>query len=172
VKIIFYLGLNMSLYGYGFEGMGYRYPRRARKAVIADPKAWARAAIYNKGVVEENPWVTHLRNTGVYDKIRELLESARATYVPKNPEKRKQNLIRQLRNLEDEYRAISGDYPDLKAAYKYKAMPYDAAREAVMKQIAKKANQIMRETGEKTEVIPYLEAIELIPPSKKKRINI
>jgi hypothetical protein len=47
----------MSVYGYGNVGMGYRYPRRARKAVIANPEAWARAVIYNKGVVAENPWV-------------------------------------------------------------------------------------------------------------------
>jgi hypothetical protein len=62
VKIIFYIGLNMSVYGYGnVYGMGYRYPRRARKAVIAEPEKWARAAIYNRGVVAENPWVRHLK---------------------------------------------------------------------------------------------------------------
>jgi hypothetical protein len=102
----------MSIYGYGnVYGLGYRYPRRARKAVIDNSEAWARAAIYNKGVVAEKPWVQHLRKTGVYDKISELLQEAKATYVPKNPEKRRQNLIRELRNFEDEYLALSGDYP-------------------------------------------------------------
>jgi hypothetical protein len=71
----------MSVYGYGNLGMGYRYPRRAPKAVIADSEAWARAAIYNKGVVAENPWVIHLRKSGVYDQIRDLLQEARKTYV-------------------------------------------------------------------------------------------
>jgi hypothetical protein len=28
----------MSVYGYGNVGSGYRYPRRARKAVIAEPE--------------------------------------------------------------------------------------------------------------------------------------
>jgi hypothetical protein len=46
----------MIVYGYRFEGSGYRYPRRQRKAVIANPEAWARAAIYNKGAVADNPW--------------------------------------------------------------------------------------------------------------------
>jgi hypothetical protein len=88
VKIIFYLGLNMSVYGYGTEyGMGYRYPKRARKAVIADPEAWVRAAIYNKGVVAENPWVANLRKNKVYDKIRAILQEAKELYVPKDPEK-------------------------------------------------------------------------------------
>jgi hypothetical protein len=159
----------MSVYGYGFEGLGYRYPRRARKAVIANPEAWARAAIYNKGVVAENPWVTHLRKNGVYDKIRELLESARATYVLKNPEKRRQNLIRQLKSLEDEYIAVSGDYSKLKEGYKYMALTYDDVRKAVLDQLAKRGNVIMRKTGEKSTILSYLEEIELVPMPKKKK---
>jgi hypothetical protein len=117
----------MSVYGYG-----YRYPKRARKAVIANPEAWARAAIYNKGVVAENPWVQHLRQKGVYDQIRAILQEAKKDYVPKNPEKRKANLMRELNNLQDEYLAIAGDYPRLKEHYPYKAVSYDAAKKALL----------------------------------------
>jgi hypothetical protein len=70
----------MSVYGYGTEyGMGYRYPRRARKAVIADPEAWTRAAIYNNGVVAENPWVQYLKKKGVYDQIKRYYREQRKT---------------------------------------------------------------------------------------------
>jgi hypothetical protein len=132
----------MSLYGYG-----YRYPRRARKAVIADPVKWARAAIYNKGVVEENPWVQHLKQKGVYDKIRALLQEARKDYVPKNPEKRRESLMRQLENLQDEYKVLAVDYPLLRQNYKYTTLSYDAARDAVMKKLSNRINAIAKELG-------------------------
>jgi hypothetical protein len=147
VKIIFYIGLNMSVYGYGNVGMGYRYPRRARKAVIADPMKWARAAIYNKGVVEENPWVQHLKKKGVYDKIRALLQEAKKDYVPKNPEKRRESLMRQMENLQDEYNVIAADYPILRQGYKYTAMPYDLARQAVLDKLDKRIKAIAKELG-------------------------
>jgi hypothetical protein len=142
VKNILYLCLNMSLYGYG-----YRYPRRARKAVIADPEKWARAAIYNKGVVAENPWVQHLRKKGVYDEISRLLQEAKKDYVPKNPEKRKIALNRELQNLQDEYLAIAADYPKLKEQYPYKTMTYDAAKKAYLDKLINRANTIANELG-------------------------
>jgi hypothetical protein len=140
----------MSVYGYDDLGMGYRYPRRARKAVIADPEKWARAAIYNKGVVEENPWVQHLKQKGVYDQIRAILQEAKKDYVPKNPEKKKTNLMRELNNLQDEYYAISGDYPKLKEQYPYKAVSYDAAKKALLDKLISRANAIANELGVKS----------------------
>jgi hypothetical protein len=137
----------MSLYGYGFEGMGYRYPRRARKAVIADPEKWARAAIYNKGVVAENSWVQHLKQKGVYDQIRTILQEAKKDYVPKNPEKRKVALNRELQNIQDEYLAIAADYPKLKEQYPYKAISYDAAKKALLDKLIARANAIANELG-------------------------
>jgi hypothetical protein len=137
----------MSLYGYGFEGMGYRYPKRARKAVIADPEKWARAAIYNKGVVAENPWVQHLKQKGVYDQISALLREAKKDYVPKNPEKRKIALNRELQNIQDEYLAIAADYPKLKEQYPYKAISYDAAKKALLDKLITRANAIANELG-------------------------
>jgi hypothetical protein len=145
----------MSIYGYGFEGEGYRYPRRARKAVIADPKAWARAAIYNKGVVAANPWVQHLRRKGVYKQIREILREAAKDYHPKDPEKRKTNLERALAKLEDEYVTISKDYPKLREGYKYnKTLPYDAARKRIFDQLRKRATYIMAVTGKQSNIPP------------------
>jgi hypothetical protein len=85
----------MSVYGYGFEGMGYRYPRLRRRVSVEtyigdekDKEAWAKAAIFNKAIADENPWIKHLRDTGTYKKIRQALLEAKATYVPKDPEKR------------------------------------------------------------------------------------
>jgi hypothetical protein len=146
----------MSVYGYGNVGMGYRYPRCERKAVIVNPEAWARAAIYNKGVVAENPWVQHLRQKGVYDQIRAILQEAKKDYVPKNPEKRRESLARELKNLEDEYIAISRDYPNLRAGYKYKTLNCDQARDRALDQIISRANAISKETGIKSEIIPKI----------------
>jgi hypothetical protein len=140
----------MCIYGYGNEGMGYRYPRRARKAVIADPEKWARAAIYNKGVVAENPWVAHLKKKGVYDQIRAILQEAKKDYVPRNPEKRKANLMRELDNIQDEYLAIAADYPKLKERYPYKAVSYDAAKKALLDKLVARANAIANELGVKS----------------------
>jgi hypothetical protein len=128
-------------------GEGYRYPKRARKAVIADPEKWARAAIYNKGVVAENPWVQHLKQKGVYDQISALLREAKKDYVPKNPEKRKIALNRELQNLQDEYLAIAADYPKLKEQYPYKAISYDAAKKALLDKLITRANAIANELG-------------------------
>jgi hypothetical protein len=164
VKIIFYLGLNMNVYGYGFEGMGYRYPRRAQKAVIAEPLKWARAAIYNKGVVEENPWVQHLKKKGVYDQIRAILQEAKKDYVPKNPEKRRMSLMREMENLQDEYAALAIDHPGLRENYKYKTMSYDDARHAVLNKLIKRMNAISAEIG----LPPFTPKKEtLVPPPPK-----
>jgi hypothetical protein len=88
VKNILYICLNMSIYGYGeLYGSGYRFPRRRRevKTSLDDKgkKKYALAAIYNIGAARVNPWIAHLRKEKVYDKIRELLNEARKTYVPR-----------------------------------------------------------------------------------------
>jgi hypothetical protein len=70
----------MSVYGYGNVGMGYRYPRRARRAYIAYPKAWTRAAVFNAAIAKTNHWVNFLRDRGYYGKISDLLQAARDEY--------------------------------------------------------------------------------------------
>jgi hypothetical protein len=136
----------MSVYGYEDVGMGYRYSRRARKAVIANPEAWARAAIYNKGVMNENPWVKHVKQKGVYQQISALLQEARKDYILLDPEKRKKILMRELENLRDEYVAIDENYPELKQEYKYK-LRYDEAKKATLDRLMRRANAIANELG-------------------------
>jgi hypothetical protein len=68
----------------------------------------------------------------VYDQIRAILQEAKKDYVPKNPKKRKANLMRELYNIQDEYLAIAADYPKLKEQYPYKALSYDAAKKALL----------------------------------------
>jgi hypothetical protein len=63
----------MSVYGYGYEGAGYRYPRRARRAYIADPKGWTRVTVFNAAVAKTNPWVNFLREKGYYKDISKIL---------------------------------------------------------------------------------------------------
>jgi hypothetical protein len=142
VKIIFFLGLNMSIYGYGMYGTGYRYPRRKRevKTKIDEPKLWARAAIVNKGMADENPWIQHLRSTGAYKEIRNALLKAKATYVPKNPEKRKTAMQRRKDHLAQELEVLDKDYPELKESYTYTKTPYDLARAKVMDKLVREAN--------------------------------
>jgi hypothetical protein len=88
-----------------------------------------------------------LKQKGVYDQISALLREAKKDYVPKNPEKRKANLMRELNNLQDEYLAIAADYPKLKEHYPYKAVSYDAAKKAVMDKLIARANAIANEIG-------------------------
>jgi hypothetical protein len=154
----------MSVYGYGNIGMGYRYPKRARRVFIAEPEKWVRAAIYNKGVVADNPWVQHLKTNHVYDKIRALLQEAKKDYVPKDPEKRKASLMREMENLRDEYATVAADYPALRQNYKYKAISYDAARQAVMDKLMNRISAISAELG----LPPFQSKKEpLIPPPQE-----
>jgi hypothetical protein len=88
-----------------------------------------------------------LKQKGVYDQIRAILQEAKKDYVPKNPEKRKANLMRELNNLQDEYLAIAADYPKLKEQYPYKAVSYDAAKRAVLDKLISRANAIANELG-------------------------
>jgi hypothetical protein len=127
VKIIFYLCLNMSLYGYGeLYGSGYRYPRRPRKAYIGkdQEKLWTRAAVFNTAIANKNPWVEYLRTHGVYDKIREELQKARAGYYKDRPYKTSSDVQRKISQLEkqldtlrEEYGVIEKTAPDLSDVY-------------------------------------------------------
>jgi hypothetical protein len=69
-----------TMYGYG-----YRYPRVPKKveALYADPKyrfKWVRAAIGNRAIAAKSPWVAHLKEAGVYEKIRDLLRKEAINY--------------------------------------------------------------------------------------------
>jgi hypothetical protein len=76
----------MAMYGYG-----YRYPRVARIADYTNPEyryRWARAAIMNKGIAENSPWIAFLRQRGalkeIEDRLRQLGEEYRALYDVKS----------------------------------------------------------------------------------------
>jgi hypothetical protein len=96
--------LNMNVYGYGnMIGGSYGYPRREIKSgMVAQPRKWAKAAIFIRGIAAGNPWIKHLRDTKAYDAIKNILQEARKTYVPKDSERRRINLTRELANLEKE----------------------------------------------------------------------
>jgi hypothetical protein len=95
-----------GLEGYGMYGQGYRYPRRRRKLTVETyypEKVYPdviRAATFNRALAMENPWLKHLRASGFYDEVRKLLQKARATYKPKDPEKRARVLSRELTKLQ------------------------------------------------------------------------
>jgi hypothetical protein len=128
VKIIFYIALNMSVYGYGtMYGEGYRYPRRARKAYIGADNAekWTKAAVFNTAVARANPWVKFLRENGYYKQISNILQDARLEYYKKpenlgtvNDINRKLTLLeRQLESLGEEQDVIQKNYKGLASAY-------------------------------------------------------
>jgi hypothetical protein len=52
----------MSVYGYGnMLGGAYAYPRREIKSgMVAQPRKWAKAAIFNRAIAAENLWIKHL----------------------------------------------------------------------------------------------------------------
>jgi hypothetical protein len=66
-------------------GYGYRYPRVPRRveALYADPEyrfRWTRAAIGNRAVAAKSPWIAHLKQSGVFDTIRDLLRKEAVNY--------------------------------------------------------------------------------------------
>jgi hypothetical protein len=100
-----------SMYGYGLEGygmygQGYRYPRRRRKLTVEtfySPEAKPdiiRAAVFNRAIARNNPWIEHLPESKFYEKVRNLLQEAKATYKPKDPAKRSKLLDRELTKLQ------------------------------------------------------------------------
>jgi hypothetical protein len=72
---------------------------RSQKFFHIQPKL-IRAAVFNRAIAKENPWIKHLRETGAYDRIREELRKAALTYKTKDPEKRKKSLDREITKLE------------------------------------------------------------------------
>jgi hypothetical protein len=124
----------MSIYGYG-----YRYPRRKRKVSVEtyigdkeDQQAWAKAAVFNKAIAEQNPWVQHLRKTKTYD--------------PVNPEKRKKALARRMTHIGQEVEVIDKDYPDLQKDYTY-TIPYNDAKQKAVNKLVKEANMLHLQNG-------------------------
>jgi hypothetical protein len=66
-------------------GYGYRYPRVPRKveALYANPKyraKWVRAAIGNRAVAAKSPWIQHLKQSGVFETISNLLRTEALKY--------------------------------------------------------------------------------------------
>jgi chromosome segregation ATPase len=141
----------MSVYGYGTEyGMGYRYPRRPRKAYIGKDqvKLWTKAAVFNTAIANTNPWVKFLREHGYYKKISDALQEARTEYYKnlenlRNPDKNIALLERQLETLKEEQDAISKNYPDIADQYKYaEKLPYQNAVNETIKKLERQMNII------------------------------
>jgi hypothetical protein len=156
----------MSIYGYGTEydteyGTGYRYPKRRRqvKTKLEEPEKFARAAIYNVGAARVNPWIQHLRNTKTFEKIRKALIEARQSYVPKpkDPERTRKALERELKILEEEYNAVHGNYPKLVDPYNTKygsTISYENARLAAEAKLRRRATYLSKLLGKPTSVPP------------------
>jgi hypothetical protein len=95
-----------GLEGYGMYGQGYRYPKRRRELTVKtyyDLKVQPdviRAAVFNRALAKKNPWIEHLEKSHFYEKVRDLLQQARATYKPKYPAKRAKTLDRELTKLQ------------------------------------------------------------------------
>jgi hypothetical protein len=158
------------MYGYGFEGSGYRYPKRRRKVSVEtyigdekDQEAWAKAAIYNKAIANQNPWIKHLRESGTYDKIRKALLDARLTYNPTNVESRKKSLQRRMTHIGQEVQVIGKEYPDLMKDYEYD-LPYNEAKNKAIAKLIREANMLKLNYGiELPKGIPQLSLEELFP---------
>jgi hypothetical protein len=174
VKNILYLSLNMSMYGYGYDdelyGTGYRYPRRKREVKTKfDDKGlekYARASIYNIGAARVNLWIAHLRKEKVYDKIRQAIQDAKKTYVPKpkDPERAKKARERELEMLEEEYGALRRDLSGLAPTYTSKygtALAFENARLAAEAKIRRRATKLMRQTGKVSNIIPPISKAEI-----------
>jgi uncharacterized small protein (DUF1192 family) len=104
-----------GLEGYGMYGQGYRYPRRRREVTVStfyplevQPNL-IRAAVFNRAIAKKNDWIEHLRNSGFYDKVRDFLQAAKATYKPKDPTKRQKVLNRELTRLKAELNVLQNE---------------------------------------------------------------
>jgi hypothetical protein len=130
-----------NMYGYGLEGYGYRYPRRRRELTVktfyppeVQPKV-IKAATFNRALAKKNDWIQHLRTSGFYDKVRDLLQVAKATYKPKDPTKRKNVLERELTKLQaqlnilEQERNVRSLEPEYKKTFgeRFKDYTYDLA---------------------------------------------
>jgi hypothetical protein len=130
-----------NMYGYGLEGYGYRYPRRRRELTVktyyppeVQPKV-IQAAVFNRALAKKNDWIEHLRTSGFYDKVRDLLQAAKATYKPKDPAKRKNVLDRELTKLQaqlnilEQERVARSLEPEYKQTFgeRFKDYTYDTA---------------------------------------------
>jgi hypothetical protein len=134
-----------NMYGYGLEGYGYRYPRRRRKLTVQtyypdelQPQL-IRAAVFNRAVARQNPWIKHLHDTGVYDQIRALLQNARKSYNIQNPEKRKKSVEQHLTKLEAQLQILKSKAQAQQLApefsRRYPQLQYDALIKEKMKQL-------------------------------------
>jgi hypothetical protein len=130
---------NIEMYGYGYDegqglygtglfGTGYRYPKVRRQVTVESlygspdyMEKWARAALMNKALAKQNPWIAHLKATGAFDQIRNVLQQARATYKPKDISKLAKTASRRAKklNILKNYLA-SGNIGAVQSAYEAK----------------------------------------------------
>jgi uncharacterized small protein (DUF1192 family) len=144
-----------NMCGYGLEGYGYRYPKRRRKLTVQtfySPEVQPdviRAATFNRSIAKKNPWIQHLEKSHFYDKVRKLLQKARANYKPKDPEKRAKVLARELTKLQAQLNILEKEKAakSLEIEYnkrygeKFKDLPYETV---LNDKIARLQNEIAR----------------------------
>jgi hypothetical protein len=148
-----------EMYGYGLEGYGYRYPRRRRQMTVSTyyypgelQDEYIKAAVFNKAIASENPWIKFLRQKGFYDEIRKKLRELRETYkneVKKGQvdEKRLKTLKRELMKLQAEKSILEGEQKAKKLAKSFSEkfkdrVSYDDILQAKIDQLKKEIERI------------------------------
>jgi peptidoglycan hydrolase CwlO-like protein len=105
--------------------------------------------VFNRAIAKKNPWIEHLEKSGFYKNVRDLLQQAKATYKPKDPQKRTQSLARQLTKLQAEMEILQNEAKARSMApeftqtmgKKYRDVTYD---DVLKDKIARLQNEIDR----------------------------
>jgi uncharacterized small protein (DUF1192 family) len=147
-----------EMYGYGLEGYGYRYPRRKRQMTVAAyyyPRElqdeYIKAAVFNKAIASENPWIKFLRKEKFYEGVRNKLRELRDKYQKevkqgKVDEKRLKSLKRELMKLQAEKSILEGEQKARKLATsfgeKFKDLSYDDILKSKIQQLQDEIERI------------------------------
>jgi hypothetical protein len=160
IKHEFVLENPKEMYGYGLEGYGYRYPRRRRQMTVSAyyypgelQDEYIKAAVFNKAIASENPWIKFLRQKGFYEEIGRKLRELRNKYQEevkkgeKLDEKRIKTLKRELMKLQAEKAILEGEQKAKKLAKSFAEkfqdrVSYDAMLEAKINQLKNEIDRI------------------------------
>jgi hypothetical protein len=157
-----------SMYGYGLEGYGYRYPRRRREVTVSTyypPEVQPnliRATVFNRAVAAKNPWLQFLHKEKYFQQIRDLLKDAAAKYRAQQPlnEKGQKSLKRQLTKLEAELNVLQNEAQNKRLAQefaqKYPGVDYTTTIDQKIAQLQREINRIKPfvETGQLQPMLP------------------
>jgi predicted nuclease with TOPRIM domain len=163
------------MYGYGLEGYGYRYPRRKRQMTVAAyyypgelQDEYIKAAVFNKAIASENPWIKFLRKEKFYDDIRNKLRDLRDKYQRevkqgKIEENRLKALKRELMKLQAEKSILEGEQKTKKLAKSFAEkfkdrVSYDTMLQQKIDQLEDEIKRIQSFLAAPQQVLP-------LPPS-------